>query len=117
MVEALLVYKDLPLGDRERFFTNHTKDGEEIRCSHYLDQACTTLGHPKAAPTTNFIRKLYHTMISGGAGQVDGYEADLRGLADINYHSYKMATSSHYDLSEFLDGPLIKKNLLKLPTS
>ena len=76
-----------------------------IRMSHYLDCACTTLGHPGAAPTTNFIRQLYHTTISSGGPLGQDYEEDLKGLADIDAHSYKMATSIHYDVSDLVDGP------------
>ena len=114
VLEAFLVYRDLPLGERDKFFTNHTQDGDEIKFSHYLNCDCTTLGHPGAAPTTNFIRELYHTTISAAGALGQKYEEDLKDLADIDAHSYKMATSIHYDLSDFVDGPLVKKSIRSL---
>ena len=37
------------------------------------------------------------------------YKSDMQGLADIDAHSYRMATSIHYDLSDLIEGPLIRK--------
>ena len=78
---------------------------------YYLNLACTTFGHPGAAPTTNFIRQLYLTMISAGGELGPKYDEDLRGLAEIDAHSYNMATSIHYDLSDLVDGPLVNTSV------
>ena len=76
-----------------------------IRMSHYLNNDGTTLGYPGAAPTTNFIRQLYHTTMSSGGPLGQDYEEDLKGLAYIVAHPYNMATSIHYDVSDLVHGP------------
>ena len=39
------------------------------------------------------------------------YVKDMEGLADVDYHSYAMANSIHYDLSELIEGPIIRKSI------
>ena len=34
---------------------------------------------------------------------------DMEGLAEVDAHSYAMANSIHYDLSELIEGPIIMK--------
>ena len=112
VVEVFLVYEDMTLGEGDTFFTHHTQDGDAANMSHSLNNVCTTLAYPCAAPTTNFIRQLYHTTISDGGALGQGYDKYLKGLADTDAHSYIMATSIHYDLYDSVDGPLAKKPIL-----
>ena len=79
--------------------------------SHILDCARTTLGHPRACAGTNCIRKLYHTFTSAEGGHLgESFNKYLHDLAEIGAHSLTMASSLHYDLSDLLEGPLIKKS-------
>ena len=112
VLEALLWYKSLPLAEnREYFISSHTEDGDEVRVGSLLQSACITLGHPGVAPDTNFIRKLFHSVISSSGGLGENFNEDLKDLAEIDAHAYSMAKSIHYDLSDRLDGPLIKKSI------
>ena len=80
--------------------------------SHILDCARTTLGHPRACAGTNCIRKLYHTFTSAEGGHLgESFNKYLHDLAEIGAHSLTMASSLHYDLSDLLEGPLIKTSI------
>ena len=73
--------------------------------------ACKTFGHQGACTGTNFIRKLYQTYTSSSDGSAEKFNRDVQDLAELDAHSYAMATSLHYDLSDFVTGPLIKKSV------
>ena len=111
--EALRLYQSLPLpADRKYFICTHTEAAGMVCCVHLLTSACKTLGHPGACPGTNYIRKLYHSYVSSSGGQLcEKYDDAMKDLAELDAHSYKMATSLHYDVSDMLNGPIVKKSV------
>ena len=112
VIQALKWYSQLPLGESKYFITAHSKGGDMVYMSHILHCACITLGHPGACPGTNFLRKLYHTYTSAEGGNLgDKFNNDLKDLAEIDAHSEAMANSLFYDLSDMVEGPLIKKSI------
>ena len=101
----------MPLGEGTYFLRSHTSSNSPIIVSHILGIACKTFGHQGACAGTNFIRKLYQTYTSSFDGSTAKLSKDVQDLAEIDAHSYAMATSLHYGLSDFGTGPLIKKSV------
>ena len=101
----------MPLGEGTYFLRSHTSSNSPIIVSHILGIACKTFGHQGACAGTNFIRKLHQTYTSSFDGSTAKFSKDVQDLAEIDAHSYAMATSLHYGLSDFGTGPLIKKSV------
>ena len=98
--QALRLYNDLPLRESEFFFTPHT-DVPQVICAHLVQCASVTLGHRGAVPNTNFIRKLFATLIASGEGVFgDEWNRAIDDLARIDAHSAEMARSVHYNVSD-----------------
>ena len=58
VIMAFRLFSALPLGESQFSITPHTSV-KQVTVSILLQKASATLGHPKAAPNTNFTRKLY----------------------------------------------------------
>lgn len=109
--KALVMYSELPIRRCEYFFTPHTAS-EKIIASHVLQCACVTLGYPGAVPNTNYVRKLYATLISAGETiEAESWDRAIQDLATIDAHSATMARSIHYDVSDRIVGGVIKKSV------
>ena len=111
LLKALRMYSELPLGPSEYFWTPHTK-AQTLIVSHVLQCACVTVGHKGAVPSTNFVRKLFTSLVSSGES-VDSitWNTAIDELAKIDAHSAAMARSIHYDVSDMIDGGVIKKSV------
>ena len=109
--EAFLMYSSLPFRDSDYFIVSHTPT-DIICCSHVLQCACRTFGHPGAVPNTNFVRKLFAT-VAGTGEDVDeaSWAKAVDDLANIDAHSADMARSIHYDLRDKIKGGVIKKSM------
>ena len=74
--------------------------------SNVNTRICTTNQNHQKRLTPESVRAC------GNLGNLgDQYLKALKDLAEIDAHSEAMASSLHYDLSEMVEGPLIKKSI------
>ena len=111
LLKALRMYSELPLGPSEYFWTPHTR-AQTLIVSHVLQCASVTVGHKGAVPSTNFVRKLFTSLVASGES-VDAitWNTAIDDLVKIDAHSAAMARSVHYDVSDMIDGGVIKKSV------
>ena len=111
VLKALRMYAELPLRANPYFWVPHTPT-EQVTVDCVLRKGCTTLGYPGAADSTNFVRKVFHTMIScGGVKSKKERDELMKDLADLDAHSYSMANSAHYDISNFTRTEIVRKSI------
>ena len=108
---ALRLFSALTLGESQLFVTPHTSV-KQVTVSILLQKASATLGHPKAVPNTNFIRKLYATpMEAGETLEQSDWERAVPDLASIDAHSAAMAMSQSHNVSDRIHGGVVKKSV------
>ena len=105
------MYSELTLGVSDHLWALHTKT--HMACvSHTLQCAAVTLGRKGACPSTNFVRKLFTSLVAA-VQNVDAstWDQAIDDFAWIDAHSSNIARSFHYEVSDQIDGGVIKKSL------
>ena len=111
VVHSLRLSCGLPLRRNKYFWTRHTPM-KKVCAAHILQCASVTLEHEGACPNTNFSRKLFGTLICAGhSASGTEYEQAIDDLAEIDAHSATMARTVHYNVSDRIEGGIIKKSV------
>ena len=111
LLKAHRVYSELPLGPSEYFWTPHTQ-AETLIASNVLQCASVTVGHEGVVPSTIFVRKLLtRPVVSGESVDSVARSTAIDDLAKIDAHGAAVARSVHYDVSDMIDGCVMKKSV------
>jgi hypothetical protein len=112
ILKSLRMYACLPIKTNKYFLVPHTRKGTMVCVATLLQEACVTLGYPGAVPDSNFVRKLFHTTVGSGTAVTEQtWESALEDLAAIDAHSFNMAKSTHYNLSDYVESYMVQKSL------
>ena len=105
------MYSELPLGPSEFLWTPHTK-AQTLIVSNVLQCVSVTVGHKGVVPSTIFVRKqLTRLVASGESAESVARSTAVDDLAKIDAHSAAVARSVHCDVTDMIDGGVIKKSV------
>ena len=111
-MHSLRLYSNIPRGVNKFFWTLHS-DANKVCVAHILQCASVTLGLEGACPNTNFIRKLFGTLICAGA-QAPAALSTSRQSTTWQRSTHirpTMARTIHYNVSDRIKGGIIKKSV------